>query len=234
MTARTSALLPHDEAGRLQVRVGPHHRAQTIVIRGRVDYPPFAVTEPASSPLSPAPGAEPALVLSRRGVLVLGAAATAVLAAAYAGLRQVGSYPEPPPELTGLRVLTPKEVAIFKRLGDFLLPPGGPLPGTGGDDETIRRMDAFYAGMPDHKRLLCRGLPLAFEHGTTLDRFGARCMTHLPDGRCETYLETWADAKIIVKAQLWTALKMFYGMTYFERPDVLAVMGFAVPCGRPS
>jgi len=181
-----------------------------------------------------APPPDDTIVLSRRAVLVLGAAATGVLAAAYAGLRQVGSYPEPPPTLTDLRVLTDKEVAIFRRLGDFLLPPGGPLPGSGGDDETIRRMDLFYAGMPDHKRQLSRGLPLAFEHGTTLDRFGARCMTAMPEERCVDYLESWADAKIIVKSQLWTALKTFYGMTYFERPEVLAAMGFAVPCGRPT
>ncbi len=202
------------------------------MIPPRVDYAADAVPDPAPPSSPPAP--EAAFVISRRSALVLGVAATGVLAAAYAGLRQVGSYPEPADSLPALTVLTDKEVAIFRRLGDHLLPPGGPLPGSGGDDETITRMDRFYAGMPEHKLLLSRGLPLAFEHGTTLDRFGARCMTQLPDGRCERYLESWADATIIVKSQLWTALKMFYGMTYFERPDVLAVMGFAVPCGRPA
>ena len=172
--------------------------------------------------------------ISRRSVLVFGTATAGVLAAAYAGLRQVGRYPEVGPELAGLSVLSDKEVAIFRRLGDLLLPPGGPLPGSGGDDETVRRMDDFFAGMPEHKRRLTLALPLAFEHGTTLDRFGARCLTQLPDGRCETYLTGWSDSTVIVKAQLWTALKTFYGMTYFERPDVLAAMGFAIPCGRPS
>ncbi|MCO4772950.1 MAG: hypothetical protein KDA24_23155 [Deltaproteobacteria bacterium] len=172
--------------------------------------------------------------ISRRSMLVFGAATTGVLAAAYAGLRQVGTYPEPGPQLEGLSVLSRKEVAIFRRLGDQLLPPGGPLPGSGGDDETLRRMDAFYASMPDHKRTLSRGLPLAFEHGTGLDRFGARCFTKLGEERCAAYLTGWSDSQLIVKAQLWTALKTFYGMTYFERPEVLASMGFAVPCGRPS
>mgnify|MGYP006919647942 CR=1 FL=1 len=174
------------------------------------------------------------IVLSRRKVLVLGAAATGLLAAAYQGFRQVGRYPDVGPELSALLIFTPKEVAIWRLLGDLLLPPGGPLPGSGGDDETIRRLDAFYAGMPAHKLPLTRGLPLAFEHGTTLDRFGARCMTKLPDGRCATYLEGWADSDVIVKTQLWTALKTFFGMTYFERADVTAAMGFATVCGRPS
>lgn len=166
-------------------------------------------------------------------MLVFGTATTGVLLAAYAGLRQVGKYPDPGPGLTQLQVLSPKQVAIFRRLGDLLLPPGGPLPGSGGDDETIRRMDAFYASMPAHKQQLTGALPLAFEHGTGLDRFGARCLTRLPDERCETYLGSWSESTVIVKAQLWTALKTFYGMTYFERPGVLAAMGFAIPCGRP-
>lgn len=167
-------------------------------------------------------------------MFLLGAAASGLLVTAYAGLRQVGSYPEPPETLRDLQVLTPKEVAIFRRLGDLLLPAGGPLPGSGGDAETLRRMDAFFAGMPEHKLALSRGLPLAFEHGTGLDRFGARCMTRLSEDRCVEYLQGWSDASLIVKAQLWTALKTFYGMTYFERPDVLLAMGFATPCGRPS
>ncbi len=166
-------------------------------------------------------------------MLVFGGAATGVLLTAYAGLRQVGKYPDPGPQLAGLKVLSPKQVAVYRRLGDFLLPPGGPLPGSGGDDETIRRMDAFYASMPEHKQKLTGALPLAFEHGTSLDRFGARCLTRLPEDRCEAYLGAWADSTVVVKAQLWTALKTFYGMTYFERPGVLAAMGFAIPCGRP-
>jgi len=172
---------------------------------------------------------------SRRSMLAFSAATVGVLAAAYAGLRQVGTYPDVEPTLDlDLQVFGPKEVAIFQRLGDLLLPPGGPMPGSGGDDESIRRMDAFYASMPEHKRRLSLGLPLAFEHGTGLDRFGARCFTRLPEDKCEGYIDGWADSKLIVKAQLFTALKTFYGMTYFERPDVLAAMGFAIPCGRPT
>jgi hypothetical protein len=176
---------------------------------------------------------EPGLTLSRRSFIALSAGTVAVLAAAYAGLRQVGVYPTVAPTL-GLRVLTDKEVAIFRRLGDYLVPPGGPLPGSGGDDESIRRMDALFAGLPPHKLQLSRALPLVFEHGTTLDRFGARCMSKLPEHRCEQYLSSWSSSEFVPQMQLWVAAKTFFGLSYFERPDVLAGMGFAVLCGRPS
>lgn len=168
------------------------------------------------------------LSMSRRTV-VLGAASVGLLGAAYQGLRQVGRYPAPSQEY---KVLTRKLAAILGMLGNHLLPPGGPLPGSGGDDETLLAIDAFLEGLPDQKRQLLIALPLVFEHGTGLNHFGARCMTHLPEQTCESYLAAWAGGDSVVKAQLWSALKTLYGV-YFERTDVMAAMGYQTSCGGP-
>ena len=166
--------------------------------------------------------------LSRRQVFVLGAAASALLATAYATLRQVGIYEKPD---QAYEVLTPKEVAVLRRLGQFILPAGSSLPGHGGDDETLRRIDALLASLPDHKRRLVRALPQVFEHGTSLERYGARCMSKMGDERCDEYLTDWANDETILRAQLWIAGKLLYGMSYFERPDVLAALQCPIPCG---
>jgi hypothetical protein len=171
------------------------------------------------------------VALSRRQVFALGAAASALLAAAYATLRQVGVYETPN---QAYEILTPKEVAVLKRLGAFLLPPGSPLPGHGGDDETLRRIDELLAGLPEHKRRLVRALPQVFEHGTTLERYGARCMSKMSDDRCDEYLTDWANDETVIRAQLWVAGKTLYGMSYFERPDVLAAMACPIQCGGES
>jgi hypothetical protein len=168
------------------------------------------------------------VALSRRQVFVLGAGATGLLAAAYAGLRQVGVY-ETPTET--YEILTPKEVAVLRKLGEFLLPSGSSLPGHGGDDETLHRIDSLLASLPKHKRTLVRALPQVFEHGTTLERFGARCMSKMPTERCEEYLTDWANDETTIRAQLWVAGKLLYGMSYFERPDVLASISCPIPCG---
>lgn len=168
--------------------------------------------------------------LSRRHIL-LGSAAVGLLTAAYATLRQVGTYPPPPDPY---EVLTPKSAAIYREIGDFLLPPGGPLPGSAGDRESMRRLDNFLARLPLHQARLLLALPLAFEHGTALDRFGARAMTHLPADRRHAYLVSWAEASDVLSAQLWMAIKTVYGMTYLDRADVQRAMHLPPFCGSGS
>lgn len=168
-----------------------------------------------------------ARILVSRRQLVLGAGAVGLLTAAYAALRQVGFYPQPEvPYVT----LTPKSASIYQEIGDFLLPAGGPLPGSGGDTTTLSRIDELLTELPNHQARLLLALPLAFEHGTALDRFGARAMTHLPPERRQLYLASWAEATDILSAQLWAAVKTVYGMAYFERPDVQRAMGIAPFC----
>ena len=143
----------------------------------------------------------------------------------------MGTYPGT--ELR-LKVLSDKEVAILRRLGAFMIPEGGPLPGSGADDETITAIDALLAGSPLHKRRLLQALPLLFEHGTLLDRYGARRLIGLPERLSDPYLLEWAKSTDPLRAQLWVALKTLFGLTYFEREDVAIAMGAPTVCGiRP-
>ncbi len=165
--------------------------------------------------------------LTRRH-LIFGTAATAALTAAYHGVRQAGTYGPAPFET---QVVTPKQATVYRIVGDFMLPTGGGLPGSGGDADTLRRIDQFIATLPTQKRTLVSALPLAFEHGTLLDRYGARCLSALPDARAQAYLTSWAEGSDIVTQQLWLAMKSIVSMGYFDRPDVLAAMHMAAACG---
>jgi len=160
---------------------------------------------------------------------MLGAAATGVLVTAWATVRQVGGpYDTPPPNLAAL---SPKEYQVFAIVGDFLIPPGGELPGSGGDETTMRGVDSFiHSALPD-KRWLMRSLAHVFEHGTALDRYGARSLTRLPPHLQEVDLEAWATSTTLVSAQLWIAARSFYGFSYFDRPDVRDAIGFNAVCG---
>lgn len=170
---------------------------------------------------------EVSIRLSRRQVIALGAAAVGVTALAYAVVRQVGTYPEPEEEFVNL---SPKEIAVYRLIGDFMLPPGGPLPGSGGDTETLRRIDAFLGRLPPHHMRVVSALPHVFEHGPALDRFGARSLTQLSDERQRETLHRWVDAQGAIEAQLWAAMKVVYSVTYFERGDVLQAMGMGPFC----
>lgn len=155
----------------------------------------------------------------------MGGAAAALLAG-YPAIRQIGTYPE-----TVHAHLTPMAAEVYRILGDFVIPPGGPLPGSGGDAIALQRLDRLLGEVPADVRTLLLALPLAFEHGTALEAYGARRMSALSPDRQLQYLQEWADSDDLVKAQLFMALRSVLGMAYFERGDVLRAMGVSPGCG---
>lgn len=166
--------------------------------------------------------------LSRRQFLGLGASSVGLLAAAWHGVGHLGSYPPVPFDAV---TLTPKTAAVFTVLGDWLLPPGGDLPGSGGDQETLRLIDQVVTSLPPHHQMLMLALPLAFEHGTALDRFGADRLTSMSAADQSRYLDDWFFGDSVVRNQLITAVKMVWNMTYLERSDVQRAMGIPMVCG---
>lgn len=168
---------------------------------------------------------------SRRQVLLFGAATTAALVAAWHGVGHLGAYP---PLAFAPRALGDKTGAILRVLGDWLLPPGGPLPGSGGDLVTLQAIDAFLADLPEHHRMLMLAVPLLFEHGTALDRLGQDRLTALPAAEQQRVLDEWFEATDVVRCQLMTALRMFWNTSYLERTDVQLAMGIPLLCGRTA
>ena len=154
-------------------------------------------------------------LLSRRHFL-LGAGAAGLLSSAIL-IPQLGSYPETTIEV---QTLSDREVHIYQLLGDWLLPPGGGLPGSGGDDITIKRIDALLTNLPPDQRQLLKALPLVFEHGTALNRFAQSRMSSLSGKERDEYLRSWTQSSNLVSAQLVAALRTMYALSYFERIDV--------------
>ena len=168
--------------------------------------------------------------ISRRQFL-FGAGAITLLGVLYTGYRQLGEYPE---NTLNLRHLSDKEVVIYRILGNWILPAGGPLPGSGGDDECLRRIDAIFDNIPEGKRTLLSALPLAFEHGTLLDHLGSTCLSQLSAEVATSYLDDWATSQNLIRCQLMAALKAMYGFSYFERDDVLTAMNIPPLCAVRS
>ena len=164
-------------------------------------------------------------LLSRRHFL-LGVGATTLLSAAIA-LPQLGSYPKTTLEV---QTLSDREVHIYRILGDWLLPSGGGLPGSGGDDITIIRIDTLLTNLPSEQRQLLRALPLVFEHGTALNRFAQSRMSSLPPQEQEMYLRSWTESSNLISAQLVAALRTMYALSYFERIDVQEAMHVPPSC----
>ena len=165
-------------------------------------------------------------ILSRRQFL-LGAAALSLLVSASVTVPQIGSYPE---HDLPTKVLRPKHVHIYRILGDWLIPPNTGMPGSGGDDKTIIAIDALFHHIPEEHEVLLLALPLVFEHGTALDRFGASRLSALSSEEIDAYMRGWATSSHLVSAQLFAALRTLFGLSYFERLDVQQAISMPSPC----
>lgn len=165
--------------------------------------------------------------LSRRQLL-LGAGAVSLLTLVWQSYRHLGQYPKAGFKCT---TLSDREVNILQVIGDWLIPPGGGIPGSGGDDITIQRIDSMLLGVPEHKRFLLSALPLAFEHGTLLFAFGGPRLTEMSDSARQEYLQNWAESDNLIQCQLMAAIKTLYGFGYFDRDDVLQACGLPYFCG---
>ena len=164
--------------------------------------------------------------ISRRQ-LILGIGSIAVLTSTYATYQQLGSYPSKPKDIL---YLSDKEYAIYQALGNVLIPEGGKLPGSGGDDVSMKLLDAMFANLPEGKRELLSALPLVFEHGTVIHFMGSARFTDLEREEQNNYIQKWSNSTLLIPAQLLAALKTLYGFSYFERPDVLQAIGMPPFC----
>ena len=164
--------------------------------------------------------------ISRRQ-LIFGLGAMAVLTSTYTTYQQIGGYH---PKPTNILYLSDKEYAIYKTLGNVLIPDGGILPGSGGDDISMKLLDSMFQNIPQGKRELLSALPLVFEHGTVIHFVGSARFTDLNLEEQSKYLQKWSNSTLLIPAQLLAALKTLYGFSYFERPDVLQAMGMSPFC----
>ena len=146
---------------------------------------------------------------------------------AAVAIPQLGSYPESTLEI---QTLSDREIYIYRILGDWLLPAGGGLPGSGGDDVTIMRIDTLLTNLPSDQRQLLKALPLVFEHGTALNRFAQSRMSSLSSEEREKYLRSWTESTTLISAQLVAALRTIYALSYFERIDVQEAMHVPPSC----
>ena len=168
--------------------------------------------------------------ISRRQ-FILGAGALSILGTTYSAYNQIGEYPPKPEDIV---FLDDKEYAIYQSIGNILIPVGGKLPGSGGDDISMRKLDSMFANIPEGKRALLSALPLVFEHGTVIHFFGSSRFTQLSVDEQTSYMKKWANSTLLIPTQLLAALKTLYGFSYFERQDVLHAIGMPPFCDISS
>jgi hypothetical protein len=163
-------------------------------------------------------------LVTRRRVLLAGAAFTAVSLVGVGGVVLHLDAPAP-----GARLLSVRELAIVRALGEVLLP-AGDFPIHGGDPSVVAEVDRIVDQVLDplHGRGF-RYLLRSFEFGA-LTGHGA-LFSALPVAQRREVMKVWADPAVLPRRIGWEALRVVVSMAYFSRPPVTAAMGWRSICG---
>ncbi len=160
------------------------------------------------------------MVVSRRGLLLGGAAASIVVAGGAAW--ELAPAP-------GMAVLSEDELRVVRALAEVMFP-RDPFPIDGIEAGVAEEVDRIVSDVlqPIHANGF-RTLLHAVEWGTLASR-GQR-FSSLPPGERLQVLETWADPTVFARRVAGDSFKVVLGMAYFSHPRVLAHMGWRATCG---
>lgn len=162
-------------------------------------------------------------MVTRRRVLGAGAAFVAV---SVVGGAFVLRLDDPAP---GARLLSLRELAIVRAIGEVLLPAGA-FPIHGGDPSVVAEVDRVVEQVLDplHARGF-RYLLRSFEFGTLTGQHAVFSSLSLEERR--EVIQIWADPSVLPRRIGWEAIRAVMGMAYFSRPEVTAAMGWRSICG---
>lgn len=163
-------------------------------------------------------------LVTRRSLLLAGLA----VAVAGGGVGAVRLAPPAP----GLRVLSPREVAIVEALARVLFPPGY-FPVQGGDGGTAPLVDELLAGVfPAQAVAPFRYVLRAIQLGTLVSR--GRHFADLPPEEAAEVVAVWAGDDPLPRRLASDSVKLIVGTAFLRRPEVLAAIGFRAECLDPS
>ncbi|MBA2321764.1 MAG: hypothetical protein H0V89_11490 [Deltaproteobacteria bacterium] len=129
----------------------------------------------------------------------------------------------------GARILSVRELAIVRAIGEALMPPGV-FPIDGGAPSVALEIDRVVAEVlePLHARGF-RYLLRSFEFGPLTRQHGL--FTSLPLDRRREVMAVWADPTFLPRRIGWEAIRAVFGMAFFSRPEVVQAMGWRSICG---
>jgi hypothetical protein len=157
--------------------------------------------------------------------LLRGALATGGLVVATAVVRFASLLGEN--AALGRRCLTEREEQVLRSLIEALFPKGGDMPA--GDPEFIvPRVDAWVGRTDSEARLLFRAMLHVIEDQAVLHRLSRFSKCSLEERILE--VRAWERTSIYKKRMVFSSVKMFIGLQYFDQPGVHESIGFYLGC----
>lgn len=122
-----------------------------------------------------------------------------------------------------LQALSVREFGTVRSLVGALFPETGP------DLDLARVFDGFLADEPEWTRSDLKRALLLLEYGPLV--FDGRCTTfsQLTPAERIAHFESWAGAAEVSRRQVTVALRKFFSVAYYDRPEAWSVVGYDGP-----
>jgi hypothetical protein len=130
----------------------------------------------------------------------------------------------------GKPVVGPYVGRIIEALSELIIPDGGRLPFSVAESISYEFLAKYMRDQEAGSRLGLKALIVIFDLAPFLfiGRF-SRFVNLSPQGQ-ELYLEDWCLSRIYFRRMAVVLLKTIIGMGYYNDPQVLAAIGFKLPC----
>ena len=176
--------------------------------------------------VAPEHKAGPFSFLSRRRFLKIGLATGGVVLGGAGGIAWLRGSAAP---VSGLRVIDEHQYRTLQSLVEVMFPPSDALVIESSQLDLARAFDEFLADEPKHNRRdLKRALtlielgPLAFEgRWTTFSRLDLE--------ERAVHWDAWATSRVLLRRQVSLAMRKFFRVVFFDRPEVWPHIGYPGP-----
>lgn len=164
---------------------------------------------------------------TRRRVLKAGLFSIGAIVASGAGallwLRGCAAH------VRGLRAIDAHQYLTLERLVEVLFTPDA---GCGMDVAAFdlpRAFDTYLADEPDEVASELRSALLLLEAGPVLDRHGATPFSRLPLAERAAFFEGWMCGEDLTRRKITVALRKFFNLSLYDRPEMWPHIGYPGP-----
>ena len=170
-------------------------------------------------------------VLSRRGLMKLGAGVVAAVVVASAlGVR---SLLKDRPAGTGRAVFDDDEAKTLLAVADAYFPVGNVFKISAHDVDVVGSVDAYASRLLPRERRLLRVLFRAVELWPRLSLTSTKRFSDLDTAQRQQVLQAFEGSSLSERRLLGTLLRSLVGMPMFDDPRLLAAVGHRHGCGLP-
>ena len=136
-------------------------------------------------------------------------------------------------EVSGLKVLSPREYAITAAIARTLFPEGGEYPAGADTFDLARSFDTFLADEPfENVRDLRRALQLV-EVGPLLFGLSWTPFSGLSDEARAEHWSGWENSSLLMRRQVSLVFRKFFAMVFYDRPELWGELGYDGPWEVP-